>query len=93
MLLPCILDDDGALDGAPVSGLNNADDGRILCDRVSIELPGEVFDLWHRLALTVDVDRVTQRPVLSHLGANYHGGGQQFHLNIREEVREESVKQ
>ena len=76
-----------------MSGLNNADDGRILCDGVSIELPGEVFDLWLGLALTVDVDGVTQRPVLSHLGPHYYWGGKQFHLNIREEVREESLKQ
>ena len=76
MFLLCILDDDSALDRAPVSGLNNTDDGRVLCDGVSIELPGEVFDLWHRLALTVDVNRVTQGPVLSNLRANYHWGGQ-----------------
>ena len=47
VLLGCILDDDGALDRAPVSRLNNADDGRILCYPDSIELPGEEFDLWN----------------------------------------------
>ena len=75
-----VLDDDGALDIVPVSRLHDADHGRIFGDFLSVELPSELFDLRDGLRLTVDVDSVPHRAVLSHVGAEDDGGGQERHL-------------